>query len=290
MHNYFLFFEKYVNIDLLGEIMRIVNLASGSKGNCTFICYERTKILLDAGLTEKNIKERLSEIGEKLEDISGVVVTHEHIDHIRAIKALAKKYDIDFYIREKLADSDAMKEINFKEGKLHKISDKLFNVGDLEILPVGVSHDAVDPVAYVINVYGSTARVGFITDLGFVSDQIKKEFSGIKMAFLESNYDEQMLFSGKYPYLVKQRIAGTKGHLSNEQSLEFAKFLFASGTKCFILSHLSENNNTPELAFANYADFFAGEGFVLDKDVFIRLSFQERHGNNFSLKEEWNGE
>ncbi len=269
--------------------MRIVNLASGSKGNSTFLGFGESKILIDAGLTEKNIKTRLSEIGERIEDIKAVIVTHEHVDHVRAIKSLAKNYDMEFFVREKLADSGFFADVKFKEGKLHKITDTVFNVGDFEILPVSVSHDAIDPVAYVVSIHGSQAKAGFITDLGFVSDLVKKEFAGVKMVFLESNYDEKMLFGGKYPYLVKQRIAGNKGHLSNEQSLELAKYLFDSGTKCFILSHLSENNNTPEIAYSNYANFFESRGFVLDKDVFIRLSFQERHGNNFNLKEEWNG-
>ena len=195
--------------------MRIVNLASGSKGNSTFLGYGESKILIDAGLTEKNIKTRLAEIGERIEDIKAVVVTHEHIDHVRAIKSLAKNYDMEFFVREKLADSGFFADVNFKEGKLHKITDLCFNIGDFEILPVSVSHDAIDPVAYVVSVHGSKAKAGFVTDLGFVSDLVKKEFAGVKMAFLESNYDEKMLFGGKYPYLVKQRIAGNKGHLSN---------------------------------------------------------------------------
>lgn len=269
--------------------MRIVNLASGSKGNSTFLCYGESKILIDAGLSEKNLEARLKEIDEDLSFIKAVIVTHEHVDHVRAIKNLAKKYDMEFFVRKKLAESGFFADVAFKEGKLHLIEDQMFSVGDFDILPVSVSHDAVDPVAYVACVHGSQAKAGFITDLGFVSESIKQQFAGVKMAFLESNYDEKMLFGGRYPYLVKQRIAGREGHLSNDQSLELAKFLYSTGTKCFILSHLSENNNTPEIAYSNYANFFESQGLVLDKDVFIRISFQERHGNNFNLKEEWNG-
>ena len=96
-----------------------------------------------------------------------------------------------------------------------------------------------------------------------------------------------MLVNGSYPYWLKQRILGEKGHLSNTQSLELAKFLFNNGTKCFVLSHLSENNNTQEMAYLNYISYFESNGFVLDKDVFVRLSYQDKHGNNFNLKEEF---
>ena len=113
--------------------------------------------------------------------------------------------------------------------------------------------------------------------------------AGYNFEIVSSNYDEKMLLGGSYPKIIKNRINGSQGHLSNEQSLEFAKFLFESGTKCFILSHISENNNTPELAYLNYANYFENQGLVLDKDVFIRLSFQNKHGNNFKLKEDGNG-
>jgi phosphoribosyl 1,2-cyclic phosphodiesterase len=276
-------------IVLLGEIMRIVNLASGSKANCTYIEYGDTKILIDVGLNEKNLKKELAEIGARIEDVLAVCITHEHVDHVRAVKALAKKYDLDFYVKQELADSAFFADVFFKEGKLHKIESAKFNVGNLEILPIDVSHDAIAPVGYVVNVFGSKSKALFLTDTGVVSESVKQHLDGVKMAFLESNYDENMLINGKYPYITKQRILGNKGHLSNVQSLELAKYLYDIGTKCFVLSHISQNNNTPEIAYTNYADYFESKGLILDKDVFVRLSFQERHGNNFNLKEEFDG-
>ena len=267
--------------------MRIINLASGSKGNCTFVCYNDTKILIDVGLNEKQFIERLDTIGEKINDIVGVCITHEHIDHIRAMKTLSKKYEMDFYIHKNLAESSQLSDIVFKEGKLHKFIDQKFNIGDLEIHPFDTSHDAVAPVGFTVNVFGSKSKFGIMTDTGVVFDRAVKMLEHSKIVFIESNYDEKMLMSGSYPQILKQRVAGNKGHLSNKQSLELAKRLYESGTKCFVLSHLSENNNTPELAFLNYAQFFEEQGYVLDKDVFIRLSYQNRHGNNFSLKEEF---
>lgn len=266
--------------------MRIVNLASGSKGNSTFVAFGETKILIDAGLTEKKLAETLLEIKENLANIQGVLITHEHIDHIRAIKTLAKKYDMVFYVHKKLAESSAFQDIEFKEGKLFKFENSEFSVGDFEIKPFETSHDAVRSVGFVVKVFGNKAKAGFVTDLGVVSESVKRELQGSKIVFIESNYDEAMLMGGSYPKIVKERIKGEFGHLSNEQSLELAKFLFETGTKCFVLSHISENNNTPELALVNYIDYFESQGYVLDKDVFIRLSFQNKHGNNFNVKEE----
>lgn len=266
--------------------MRIVNLSSGSKGNSTFVSYGETKILIDVGVSEKKLIETLKEIKEDINEIQGVCITHEHVDHIKSLKTLAKKYDMVFYVHKDLAESPAVQEIEFKEGKLFKFENSAFSMGELEVKPFEISHDATRPVGFVVNVFGSKSKVGFVTDLGIVSETVKRELLGSKMVFIESNYDEKMLLGGSYPKIIKNRINGNQGHLSNAQSLELAKYLFEGGTKCFVLSHISENNNTPELAYLNYANYFESQGYVLDKDVFIRLSFQNKHGNNFSLKEE----
>lgn len=266
--------------------MRIVNLASGSKGNSTFISYGETKMLIDAGISEKKLVEAISSIGENIKDIMAVCITHEHIDHIRAVKTLAKKYDMTFFVHKKLAESPCFEEIEFKEGKLFKFENDTLSIGDLEVKPFEVSHDAIRPVAYTVKVFGSKSKAAFVTDLGVVSESVKREIQGSKMVFIESNYDEKMLKSGSYPKIVKERIDGQFGHLSNSQSLELAKWLYDNGTKCFVLSHISENNNTMELAYLNYANYFEEQGIELDKDVFLRLSFQNKCGNNFNLKEE----
>lgn len=266
--------------------MRIVNLASGSKGNSTFVHFNNTKLLVDVGLSEKELIKRLGEIDEKLSDINAVLITHEHIDHVKALKILAKKYDIDFYIETALAESNLLDGVVFKEERLHKILLEKFVVGEIEVLPFAVSHDAIAPVGFVLNAVGSKSKLGIATDIGVVDENVKNALKNAKMVILESNYDEIMLFGGKYPYNIKRRIAGNKGHLSNAQSLELAGELYKSGTKCFILSHISENNNTYELAYLNFADYFESLGLSLDKDVFVRLSYQYKHGNNFILKEE----
>lgn len=266
--------------------MHIVNLASGSKGNSTFVEYGSTKLLIDAGLSERQLQLRLESIGENLKNITAVIITHEHTDHIKALDSLAKKYDIDFYLHKTLVESNFVKA-DIKEGKLHTFTTEKFNIGELEVEPFETSHDAIAPVGFAVNVSGSKSKFSIITDTGIVFEKAIKTIESSKIVFIESNYDEAMLMGGKYPELLKRRIAGSKGHLSNSQSLSLAKRLYETGTKCFVLSHLSENNNTPEKAYILYADYFESQGLVLDKDVFIRLSHQDRHGNNFLLKEEF---
>lgn len=269
--------------------MRIVNLSSGSKANSTFITFGETRILIDAGLNEKKLAESLTEIGENLANINAVFVTHEHVDHIKAIKTLAKKYDMDFYFHEDVLAAPSLAEIKFKDGKLRTFTNELINIGELQIQPFDISHDALHPVGFVVNSKGSLAKAGFVTDLGIVKDNVKNALSGVKIVFIESNYDEDMLAGGSYPFILKQRIAGEKGHLSNAQSLELAKFLFETGTKCFVLSHISENNNTYEKALANFVDYFESNNIKLNQDVIVKVSFQMKHGNNFTLKEIYNG-
>lgn len=267
--------------------MRIVNLASGSKGNSTFIEYGTCKVLIDVGISEKRIRQELFDIGEKLEDISAVLITHEHSDHIKSLEVLARKFDFDVFVHEELVSSNIIRNINFKDGKLKTFSNQKFCVGEIEFCPFELSHDAIYTVGFVANVHGSNAKVGFITDAGFAGNSVVEALSGVKMVFIESNYDEEMIDHGHYPYLVKKRIKSEFGHLSNLQSIELASKLYKLGTKCFILSHISENNNTNEKAFLNYANFFQSQGLTLDNDVVIRLSFAKKHGNNFILNEEF---
>ena len=267
--------------------MYIVNLASGSKANSTFVEYEHTKILIDVGLTEKELIKRLESVDRDINDINAICITHEHSDHIKGLKTIAKKYNVDVYVHEKLARENFFLEMNIKPEKLHTFCDLKFFIGDIEIQPFDISHDAVSPVGFTMNVKNSLSKFGIMTDTGVALDGALECLKGAKIVFLESNYDEEMLINGFYPPIVKERILSDHGHLSNVQSLEVAKILFETGTKCFVLSHISQNNNTPEIAFSNYVNYFSGQGKVLDKDVFIRLSYQDKHGNNFYLKEEF---
>ena len=202
---------------------------------------------------------------------------------------MAKNTDITFFVHKHLFESDYFNDISFKDGKIRTFEDIKFNVGDLEIEPMEVSHDSIRPVAFVVNAFASKSRVAFVTDIGFISENIKNILKGVKIIFLESNYDENMIDGGPYPYIVKERIKGNKGHLSNIQSLELAKFLYENGTRAFVLSHISQNNNTYEKAYVNYAAYFESLGLTIGKDIIIKVSFQDKIGNKFSVKEDYDG-
>ena len=269
--------------------MRIVNLFSGSKGNCTFIGYGTSKILIDAGSTAKKIEESLLEIGENMSEIRAVLVTHEHDDHIHALKRLVKKYDFDVFVHEKVALTGEFCDLEIDKNRIKTFSNGEFEVGEFQVLPFETSHDSLCAVGFCVSVLHSRAKVGFVTDTGTFDENMVKALSGAKIVFIESNYDENMLFDGNYPPVIKRRIASDHGHLSNYQSLELAKQLYLSGTKCFVLSHISENNKTYEIAYSNFADYFSGSEGPQDKDVKLRVAFQRKHGNNFILKEDFDG-
>lgn len=269
--------------------MRIVNLFSGSKGNCTFVGTAKTKILIDAGFSAKKIEKGLLEIGEDMREISAVLVTHEHDDHVHALGLLIKKYDFQVYVHEKELESKDFLALGLDKSRIRTFDSDMFEVGELQILPFKTYHDSDSSVGFCINVKGSSARLGYVTDTGKFDENMVKILGGAKIVFLESNYDDEMLQNGTYPPMLKKRIAGDFGHLSNAQSLELARRLYALGTRCFILSHISENNNLYEIAYSNYADYFSGQGIELEKDVKIRISFQRKHGNNFILNEDFNG-
>ena len=135
-------------------------------------------------MPEKLLVQHLNEINERIENITAIFVTHEHIDHIRAIKNLAKKYDMDFYFHQDLINSGKLDDIKFKEGKVRGFTTDIVNIGDLQVQPFEISHDAVRPVGFVVNVFGSRSKAGFATDLGVVSDSVKQMLSGVKIVFL----------------------------------------------------------------------------------------------------------
>lgn len=259
--------------------MRIVNLGSGSKGNCTFIQAGNAKILLDLGFTFTEITKRLQKIGETPENIDAIIVTHEHTDHIKGLKQFLKKYSVRCYVHEDIVQecTEGLEEADCN--KIVKISSYSFGIGNLRITPCKVPHDSKVCLAYVFE-YGNK-RFSIATDLGFMPEEMMSLMQGSDLVYIESNHDRKMLLGCKYPYIVKQRIMGEYGHLSNDQASEIIVRLAKSGTRYFVLSHLSENSNTPEVAYLKSAKALENAGFVLEKDVYLRYSRQDGPGNNF---------
>lgn len=230
--------------------MRLCSIASGSSGNCVYVGSEATHLLVDTGISGKRVEQGLKELELSPKDLDGILITHEHADHISGLGVLTRKYEIPVYATE--GTIKAMFEGgslgNVEETLFHSIKeDEKFILKDLTINPMHISHDAVQPVAYRIS-YGNK-RVGICTDLGIYNDYTVECLKGMDAILLEANHDVNMLQVGPYPYYLKQRILGEKGHLSNENSGRLLCRILHDGLKTILLGHLSKENNLPELAY-----------------------------------------
>lgn len=230
--------------------MRMLSIASGSSGNAIYVGSERTHLLVDAGISGKRIEEGLNKAALTGADLAGILVTHEHIDHVKSLGVMARKHQVPIYATQKTIDRMAS-EHNL--GKVdwelfHPVrADHPFTIGDVEIEPMKISHDAADPVAY--RFYQGQKRCAVCTDLGTYSDYTVKALQNMDVLLLESNHDVRMLELGPYPYPLKQRILSDHGHLSNECSGRLLSELLHDGIRKVFLGHLSGENNHPDLAY-----------------------------------------
>ncbi|MCC8141690.1 MAG: MBL fold metallo-hydrolase [Lachnospiraceae bacterium] len=229
--------------------MELCSIASGSSGNCIFAGSDESRILLDAGLSGIRIENGLNEIGYKTSEMDGILITHEHADHIKGLGVVARKYALPIYATE-----GTIEEI-CKSSMVGEIDRSLFcvirpevpfRIGDMTITPISTSHDAVDPVAYIMR--SGSKSMAVITDLGIYDDNTVDKLQGLDVLLLEANHDVHMLQVGTYPYYLKQRILGEKGHLSNELSGQLLGQVLHDRLRRVILGHLSKENNYPELA------------------------------------------
>jgi len=221
----------------------VSSLNSGSNGNCFYIGNEKESILIDAGISCKEIEKRMKRLDLSMKKIKAVFVTHEHTDHIKGISVLSKKYQIPVYITKLTQQSGGV----WIEKHL-SISFKGFEpvqIGSLNITAIPKYHDAADPYSFIVSC--DQVKVGVFTDTGTTCENLVNHFTQCHAAFLESNYDEDMLENGSYPYHLKKRIRSGSGHLSNSQALHLFKQHRPSFMSHLFLSHLSKNNNCPDL-------------------------------------------
>ncbi|MFA9497496.1 MAG: MBL fold metallo-hydrolase [Deltaproteobacteria bacterium] len=220
-------------------------LASGSRGNATFVSSGSTSILIDAGLSGIEIERRLKSKGLSPKDLDAILVSHEHTDHIQGVGVLSRRFNLPVYINSKTQGA-AFPQI----GKVHDVKNfacgSTFLINDLAIHPFSISHDAEDPVGFTLNQNGTT--IGIATDLGIVTAMVKEHLKGCDLLILEANHDEDMLINGPYPWSVKQRVKSRTGHLSNAASKQLLNEIQHDRLKHVILAHLSETNNTPQKA------------------------------------------
>lgn len=229
--------------------MNLCSIASGSSGNCTFVSSNKTKLLIDAGLSGKKIENGLNSIDVKPDEIQGILVTHEHTDHITGIGVLSRRYNIPVYGTAETICALLKKNVGrISEDLLHYVKpDESFYIDDILVEPFSTSHDASNPVCYTFTADGH--KVGMATDLGKYDDYIISKLAGSEILLLEANHDINMLMVGAYPYYLKQRILGDRGHLSNENSAKLIGKLIHDKLKYITLAHLSEENNYEELAY-----------------------------------------
>lgn len=221
-------------------------LASGSSGNAIFVATESTRILLDAGISAKQLALRLKQTANLgFSDLSAVLVTHEHVDHVRGLRQVLKQSRAPLHLTEGSWSALASTLEEYPPERLVH-SDASYDIGDIRVTPFTVSHDAEEPVAYRFDADGM--RLAVVTDLGYVSDHIKSLLEGCDAYVFESNHDVDMLRAGRYPWSVKRRILGDKGHLSNTDAAVALLDVLGDKAVDVYLAHLSEENNQPDLA------------------------------------------
>jgi phosphoribosyl 1,2-cyclic phosphodiesterase len=227
--------------------MRFSVLASGSKGNACYIETDDTSILIDAGLSCREISRRLGIVGVEVDRIDAVILTHEHSDHIKGAGPVSRKFDSTVYVnRSTLSRCYALHKKTKVDATFN--TGDAFKINDITIETFAKSHDAADPIGLIVSSNGS--RLGIITDVGISTQELEENLQGCTSIMVEFNHDLEMLENGPYPYHLKKRIRGSYGHLSNEQAGSLLKGLCHERLNNVVLAHLSEVNNTPEKALA----------------------------------------
>ncbi len=260
--------------------MRVINLASGSDGNLTYIESGDQKILLDVGLSCAETVKRLNLLGVSPEEISAIIITHEHSDHTKGLDVFSGKFNTPVYAHESvwLGLDDKLKKVSAQN---HKTFEGDFSLNELLICPVELPHDVK---CFGFSFCENDKKMSVITDLGHINDRILNAIKGSSLVYLEANYDRQMLMSGtKYPLSLKRRIDGPNGHLSNAVSAEVVEFLTKTGTKQIMLSHLSKENNSPNIAYTSICQVLGEHGIIEGQDIKIDVA-RELPTSIFRLK------
>ena len=259
--------------------MRVINLASGSKGNSTLIEHSGTSLLIDAGISAKLVNEKLLQVGSSIEKVSAILVSHNHIDHIKAVVRIANKYNIPVYAPRECYQDEKLQKL--EKRLIHEISLEDFLVGEIKVSTFEVPHDALKTIGFVF--YADGNKVSLVTDVGELNEIALRQVENSNLIMIESNYDEKMLENGPYPYPLKRRIASNMGHLSNRACARHILELSKRGTKHFMLMHLSEINNTPEIAYNTVMNVLYDE-YGENNEVMILMANQNEVSPNFNFK------
>ncbi|VBB05940.1 metallo-beta-lactamase [Lucifera butyrica] len=250
--------------------MEIHVLASGSTGNAIFLQFENTKLLVDAGISARRIKQGLSAIGTAVEDLDGILLTHEHRDHVAGLTTLTRKYHLPVYARAAAWEAMPVEVVE----ECCCTLDCGLDIGDVKVEAFNISHDAADPVGF--NFFHRHYKCSVATDLGFATGTVKKALSCSDAMVLESNHDLDMLKTGSYPWFLKQRIMSNRGHLSNVDAGWLLARLDRKQHTDVLLAHLSRENNRPELAASTVKTILQEQGLEEEKDFSLYLTYPDR--------------
>ena len=251
--------------------MKICSIRSSSRGNAILVYTKDTVLLVDCGISGKEAENGICQIGLSPENISAILVTHEHHDHISGVGVMSRRYGLPVY-----ANTLTWQAMESKLGKISTDFKKTFNhidnfeIGDIKVQPFSISHDAADPVGYSFS--NEKKKISIATDTGILEEGLFRAIYGSETVLLESNHDKNMLDIGAYPLPLKQRIKSNKGHLSNDDAGKAAEFLVRMGTKNIILGHLSPDNNYPLLAKQTVMNSLIEAGIDPQKDVQLHIA------------------
>ncbi len=253
-------------------MIKFCSLYSGSSGNCLFVNSGATKILIDCGVSGKKVSEGLASVDSSIEDIDAILVTHEHSDHVQGLGLISKKYNIPVYANKETWNAmEKQKEKIAEENVMFFENDKDFVFKDLTIHPFSIPHDAANPCGF--NIHNGKKKISIATDIGHMDDRLLNELDKSSFILLESNYDPEILKVSRYPYPLKQRIAGPNGHLSNQSAGKTAAKLMHKELKEVMLGHLSKENNFPELAYQTVIEELMGDNIDVNT---IKLNVASR--------------
>lgn len=246
-------------------------LSSGSSGNCLFVEYKGTSVLIDAGFSAKRIEYLLGEIGKNPKDLDAIFVTHEHADHIKGVGTMSRKHKLPIYANDgtwksMLKHCGKIKDEHIKVFE----SGKFMSFGSMDILPIRVHHDANEPVGFIF--YLGNKKITMMTDTGIVDAKMAYEIQGSDIYYMEANHDLEALKRGPYPYPLKLRVMGNMGHLSNDQSAEVLADALEGKKEQVFLGHLSETNNTPELSRLTVDSYLTSLGLDTRKDIHLEVA------------------
>ena len=256
----------------MAKDFQVVMLASGSKGNAALISTDSQRFLVDVGISCRELVKRMQEVGASPDELDGVFLTHEHVDHVKGVVTFAKKYQVPLY-----ASQGTWRAVLSKYPQLNRANCRLTGqrmlVGDVSISCFAISHDALEPQGYSFVWRGGQTKCSYVTDTGFITPLIREAVAGSDVLVLEANHDVQMLKNGSYPYDLKQRILGTRGHLSN---LTAGQFLLqqAKLPKHIFLAHLSEQNNLPKLALDTVQNCLDSQGRLRETQILVANQYK----------------